>query len=85
MPTNPFTTYLDNLTRQLARGNATEHTHRAALAELIQSIASGVTATNEPKRESFGAPDYVVTNAAGLTLNIVNMCYSVLDIEAGSG
>ncbi len=45
-------------------GNATEHTHRPALKSLIESLASGVTATNEPKHVECGAPDFVVSRNA---------------------
>ena len=42
--------YLKEIERQLATGRATEHTHRAALQKLIESLKSGITATNEPTR-----------------------------------
>ncbi|HEO70658.1 MAG TPA: DNA methyltransferase, partial [Candidatus Hydrogenedentes bacterium] len=47
--------------RNLQRGDATEHTHRPALKALLESLAQGVTATNEPKRVACGAPDFIVT------------------------
>ncbi len=53
--------YLKKIEKALAAGNATEHTHRPALKELIESIAKGVVATNEPKRSKYGAIDFVVT------------------------
>lgn len=53
--------YLKNIERALVAGNATEHTHRPALKELVQSMAEGITATNEPKRVKCGAPDFIVT------------------------
>jgi len=40
--------------------DATEHTHRAALQALIESLLSGVSATNEPKHIKCGAPDFVI-------------------------
>ena len=43
-------------------GNATEHTYRSALQELIETLAQGITATNEPKRVKCGAPDFIITN-----------------------
>lgn len=62
---NPISTYLSEINKALQAGNATEHTHRPALKALIESvgrsIAWEVTATNEPKQEACGAPDYVVT------------------------
>ncbi len=54
--------YIDNINKQYKLGNATEHTFRGALQQLIESLApENIRATNEPKRQSFGAPDYVVT------------------------
>lgn len=59
-----FNNYLDNVETALRRGDATEHTHRPVLKTLIESLASGITATNEPKAIKCGAPDYIVTRAA---------------------
>jgi hypothetical protein len=56
-----FRRYLEEIGRNLAAGNATEHTHRPALQNLVQTIDSGVRAVNEPKRVACGAPDYIVT------------------------
>lgn len=56
-----FDSYLAALSAALKRGDATEHTHRPALKTLIESLHSGITATNEPKRIACGAPDYIVT------------------------
>jgi predicted helicase len=53
--------YINAIEKELAAGNATEHTHRPALKALIEGIADGVTATNEPTRIKCGAPDFVVT------------------------
>jgi predicted helicase len=53
--------YLKKIEKAYAAGNATEHTHRPALKELIESIASGITATNEPRRVKCGAPDFIIT------------------------
>jgi predicted helicase len=53
--------YLKAVEKALAAGNATEHTYRPALQHFIESQGNGVTATNEPKRVSCGAPDYIVT------------------------
>src|SRR5215216_6093442 len=52
--------YLKNIEKALAVGNATEHTHRPALQSFLESLADGITATNEPKRIKCGAPDYIV-------------------------
>jgi hypothetical protein len=53
--------YRRQIEKELQAGNATEQTHRPALKTLIESLASGVTATNEPKRVECGAPDFAVT------------------------
>ena len=45
----------------LAKGDATEHTHRPALKAIIESLRNKITATNEPKRIACGAPDFVVS------------------------
>jgi hypothetical protein len=57
----PLTEYLRKLERALKRGDATEHTHRPALKELIEALDENVICTNEPKRSACGAPDYVVS------------------------
>ncbi|MDX2470198.1 MAG: N-6 DNA methylase [SAR324 cluster bacterium] len=53
--------YLKEIEKILKTGQATEHSYRGALTELLQSLMSGVQVTNEPKRQACGAPDYVVT------------------------
>ena len=57
--------YSKQIAQALQAGNATEHTHRPALKRLVEAIAHEigltVTATNEPKRVSCGAPDFIVT------------------------
>jgi hypothetical protein len=53
--------YLTDIKKNLAHGDATEHTHRPALKKLIEAICDGVTATNEPKRVKCGAPDFIIT------------------------
>lgn len=53
--------YIDNLNQRYQLGNATEHTFRGDLQQLIESLIPDVRATNEPKRQSCGAPDYILT------------------------
>jgi predicted helicase len=60
---NPIRTYLKQIEAALAAGNATEHTHRPALKALIEALAPGVTAINEPQRIACGAPDLVIQRA----------------------
>jgi hypothetical protein len=64
MTERPIDAYRRQIERELQAGNATEHTHRLALKALIESLASGVTATNEPKRVKCGAPDFIVSRKA---------------------
>ena len=49
--------YIDRINHLYQLGNATEHTFRGDLAQLIHSLVPDITATNEPKRQSCGAPD----------------------------
>jgi len=83
----PFQNYIHALEKELVAGNATEHTHRPALKALIESLATGVTATNEPSRIECGAPDFVVTKGA-LTVGYVeakDVGKSLDEIERGKG
>jgi hypothetical protein len=64
MAANSIDVYRRQIERELQAGNATEHTHRPALKTLIESLAPGVTATNEPKhRTDCGAPDILVSRS----------------------
>jgi predicted helicase len=53
--------YIDSINRRYKQGNATEHTFRGDLQQLIESMVPEVRATNEPKRQLCGAPDYILT------------------------
>ena len=53
--------YLQEIEQAYRMGNATEHTYRSNLKELVETFAPGVTATNEPKRVKCGAPDFIIT------------------------
>ncbi|CAN5126414.1 DNA methyltransferase [soil metagenome] len=53
--------YIDNINKRYKLGNATEHTFRGDLQTLIESLVPTIRATNEPKRQSCGAPDYILT------------------------
>ncbi len=58
---NQLESYLKRLEQNLIAGNATEHTHRPALQELLQGLQPGLQVTNEPRhRTDCGAPDMVV-------------------------
>jgi len=53
--------YIEEINQRYKLGNETEHTFRGDLQKLIESIVPEVRATNEPKRQSCGAPDYILT------------------------
>jgi len=53
--------YIENINKHYKLGNATEHTFRGDLQQLIESLVPEVIATNEPKRQSCGAPHYILT------------------------
>lgn len=53
--------YIESINKRYKQGNATEHTFRGDLQQLIESLAPAIRATNEPKRQSCGAPDYILT------------------------
>jgi predicted helicase len=52
--------YLDRIQSRFKLGNATEHTYRGDLQQLIEALVPDVSATNEPKRIACGAPDYII-------------------------
>lgn len=53
--------YIESINQRYKLGNATEHTFRGDLARLIETLVPEIVATNEPKRQSCGAPDYILT------------------------
>lgn len=53
--------YIAALDQRYRAGDATEHTYRGDLQTLIESIVPEVRATNEPKRQACGAPDYILS------------------------
>ncbi len=60
MTTSPFDTYLNKIQADLKGGKATEHTYRSSLEYLLESLAPGVNASNDPKHIKAGAPDFIV-------------------------
>jgi len=80
-------TYIHAIEAKLAQGDATEHTHRASLGMLIESLASGISATNEPKHIECGAPDFVVRKGAATIgyIEAKSIGRSLDDIERGKG
>ncbi|MGB6092294.1 MAG: type ISP restriction/modification enzyme [Moheibacter sp.] len=53
--------YIENINQRYQLGNATEHTFRGDLQQLLESLVPTIRATNEPKRQKCGAPDYILT------------------------
>lgn len=53
--------YIENINQRYKIGNATEHTFRGDLQNLLEALVPTIRATNEPKRQSCGAPDYILT------------------------
>ena len=64
--TNAIESYVAEVARLAKTGKATEHTFRGALAALLDALAPGLKAVNEPKRTDCGAPDYIVQDKTGL-------------------
>ncbi len=60
-----ISTYIKRIEQYHKMGNATEHTFRPALQDLLQGFDAGITAMNEPKRVQRNAPDYVITRNTG--------------------
>ncbi|MCL2072959.1 MAG: hypothetical protein FWH18_03490, partial [Marinilabiliaceae bacterium] len=58
---NEITQYLSELNRKYNEGIATEYTYRDAFTLLLENLTEGLSITNEPKRISCGAPDYIIT------------------------
>jgi predicted helicase len=52
--------FLNSVETTLAHGQATEHSYRPALQDLLNSIGKDINAINEPKRSACGAPDFIV-------------------------
>ncbi|NLX92552.1 MAG: DNA methyltransferase, partial [Clostridiales bacterium] len=53
--------YIESINCRYKLGLSTEHTFRGDLQQLIECILPNVKATNEPKRQACGAPDYILT------------------------
>ena len=83
-PANPFRVFLSDLRASLALGNATEHTHRPALKQLLETVDITVDAVNEPRRIACGAPDFVVSTKGGdhATIGYIEAKDIVVDLTA---
>ncbi|MDR2686051.1 MAG: N-6 DNA methylase [Rickettsiales bacterium] len=57
---NAIQTYIDEVIRQYKTGAAGEHAYRPALANLLESIAQNITATNETTLSGLGIIDFSI-------------------------
>lgn len=57
----PITNYINEVNKRFRTGISREHSYRGDLQTLVESLVTGIIATNEPARISCGAPDYVIT------------------------
>ncbi len=62
--------YIRNVDERYRLGNATEHTFRGDLQQLLESLVSEIKATNEPKRQKCGAPDYILTKTGSAAIPV---------------
>ena len=83
----PFNDYLSALRKNLAQGDSTEHTHRAALQTLIETIAPGVVVVNEAKQIKCGAPDFSLRKGKVPLAHIEtkDIGTNLLEVEKGKG
>ena len=58
--------YITAVNQKYRAGNATEHTYRGALEQLMQTLLPKLRIVNEPKREKCGAPDYIASRKDGM-------------------
>ena len=58
--------YFSTVNQKYCAGNATEHTYRGALEQLMQTLLPKLRIVNEPKREKCGAPDYIASRKDGM-------------------
>lgn len=58
--------YVNIVNQKYRAGNATEHTYRGVLEQLVQSLLPNLRIVNEPKREKCGAPDYIASRKDGV-------------------
>lgn len=58
--------YISTVNQKYRAGNATEHSYRGALEQLIQTLLPKLRIVNEPKRVKCGAPDYIASRRDGM-------------------
>lgn len=52
--------YIEDVKKLHASGEASEHSYRPALQTCLSGFLKNVQVTNEPRRQLFGAPDYIL-------------------------
>ena len=57
----PIANYINEINKRYKTGISREHSYRGDLQSLIETLVTGIIATNEPARIECGAPDYVIT------------------------
>lgn len=58
--------YISTVNQKYRAGNATEHSYRGALEQLLQTLLPKLRIVNEPKRVKCGAPDYIASRKDGM-------------------
>ena len=58
--------YISTINQKYRAGNATEHSYRGALEQLMQTLLPKLRIVNEPKRVKCGAPDYIASRRDGM-------------------
>ncbi|MFI3219988.1 MAG: hypothetical protein QX189_12870, partial [Methylococcales bacterium] len=58
---NEIQQYIEKINQRYKLGNATEHTYRGDLQNLLETLLPTVSITNEPRRIKCGAPDFILT------------------------
>lgn len=53
--------YIERINTRYRTGIAREHSYRADLQTLLETMLTGALVTNEPARVACGAPDYIIT------------------------
>jgi predicted helicase len=52
--------YIEIINEKFRRGNASEHTYRGKLEDLLETLVPEIKATNEPTGKNYGKPDYSI-------------------------
>ena len=58
--------YISIVNQKYRAGNATEHSYRGTLEQLMQTLLPKLRIVNEPKRVKCGAPDYIASRKDGM-------------------